>query len=59
MCKKGTHESEGSENYVRREEADRTGIFSLAEARLGRGEPVVAVLKYLKSCHRAEIGHIL
>lgn len=35
MCKKGTHESEGSGNYVRREEADRTGIFSLEEARLG------------------------
>lgn len=58
MCKKGDHESEGSGNYVGKEEVDRTGLFSLVEGRLG-GSLGVAVLRYLKSCHRAEIGRIL
>lgn len=31
----------------------------LASQKEGLGEPVVAVLKYRRSCHLAEIGHVL
>lgn len=36
MCKKRNQESEGFGNYVRKEEVDRTGLFSLVRGRLGR-----------------------